>query len=189
MLSTLLDPARSKGCSGGIRTGWLPLLGCAVLVSVLGSPLSGQSHLGKDFWLADLYSTAVGFTIAIGNPGSVTANVTLFNVIDGPTLDTVAPGAVKTYTFADHELAIQGAAISPDPVWHVTSDVDVAVFAFDPLANAAFNDASSCCPSRPWASGTGSRTTSTRTTARGASSAWSRSRASPASRSSTTRRP
>jgi len=125
----------------------LPWSRFTLLAALLAAPLTAQTHLGQDFWLADTYSSASGgFTIAIANPSTTTANVSLFNLIEGPTSDTVLPGAVKLFTFPEHDLGVQGTTISMDPVYHVTSDIDVAVFLFDPLANEAFNDASLVLP-------------------------------------------
>lgn len=139
--STRLLPFRPVRRSGRAPGGGLALLRRAVALGALALPAASQGHLGQDFWLADPYTSEQIFTIAIGNPNAVTANVTLFNVIEGTTFGSVNPGAVKTFTFADHELAVQGSVVSANPVYHVTSDVDVAVFVFDPLANAAHNDA------------------------------------------------
>lgn len=120
-----------------------PILVLLLSLAVAGGrTASAQSHYGKDFWLADCHNGgAAGISIAIGNPGSVTANVTLFNTLELTTTDTVAPDSVKLFPFPAHDLGLNGTVISSDPVYHVTSDVDVAVFLFEPLANAFSNDA------------------------------------------------
>lgn len=111
-----------------------------------GAPAVAQSHLGTDFWTADLYNNGPPFTIAIGNPDPVPVNITIFNTIEGTTLDTVPPMTVKTYTFPGHDLFVSGTVVSTDPVYHVTSVRAVAVFVFDPLQNSAFNDAALALP-------------------------------------------
>src|SRR5262245_48304507 len=121
MLSARPLPTRRVHSRTGRRC-----LRAAVALCTLVPALAAQGHLGSDFWLPDPYSTATTFTIAIGNPGSVTANVAIVNPIEGTTSDTVGPGVVKTYTFPDHEIALQGSFVSANPVYHVTSDVAVA---------------------------------------------------------------
>lgn len=110
-------------------------------LALLALPCAGQTHYGKDFYLVDPYSSATSFTIAIANPNASAANVTLFNVIEGTTNGSVPPGAVSYFTFPDHEIATTGSTTSTVCVYHVTSNIDVAVFVFDPLTNQNLNDA------------------------------------------------
>jgi len=119
-----------------------PLLFRRILsLILLALPCAGQTHLGKDFYLVDPFSSATSFTIAVANPNASAANVMLFNVIEGTTNSSVAPGAVSYFTFPDHEITTTGSTTSTVCVYHVTSNLDVAVFVFDPLTNQNNNDA------------------------------------------------
>lgn len=116
----------------------LPAL--ALLAALVPSP-AAQSSLGQDFWLVDSYSSSYGLSIAIANPGPTTAGVTIFNSVLGPAPHAVPPGGVTVLTFASLELGVSGTVISTAPVFHVTSDTEVAVFLFDPLVAVGKNDA------------------------------------------------
>lgn len=106
----------------------------------LAAPSTAQTHLGQEFWLADPFSTESMFTISIANPGVSTANISIYNVIEGTTTGSVPPGTVSAFSFIDHEVSVTGTTISTAPVYKVTSNVDVAVFAHDPLGNMADNE-------------------------------------------------
>lgn len=121
------------------RPGWL-----AALALVLPTP--AQTHLGKQFWLADPRGAMVPLTISIANPGGSTASVSLFNVLEGTTSGSVAPGTVATFSFVQHEVTATGTTISTDPVYRVLSDVDVAVFVHDPIYDVNWNESSLVLP-------------------------------------------
>ena len=107
----------------------------------------GRSNLGTEFWLVNIIQTFPGqFGIAIANPGVSAAQITIVNTIEGTTTDTIPPGSAEVYAFPLHAIAVTGTAISADPVYHVTSDREVAVFTLETLEPLGFNDASLILP-------------------------------------------
>lgn len=117
----------------------LPLL--VLVLSAFASPGSAQSHLGREFWIAEPPNMGTPFSLRVTNPGPSTANVSIFNVLEGTTLSTISPGAAVTFNFPWHCVATQGATVSTDQVYRITSDRNVGVVSFSPDAPTFVDDA------------------------------------------------
>src|SRR5262249_7001587 len=113
-----------------------PFLGSLVLACALAAVAGAQSHLGKEFWVAQPANPAPGFFVVITNPGTSVANLTIFNVWEGTNTGSVPAGGVKTFNFPDHSVVTSGPTTSTDPVYHITSDREVGVVVFDPQGPA-----------------------------------------------------
>ena len=115
-------------------------------------PVLAQTNQGTDFWLAETTNTLDGisasvFAIAIANPSGATANVTIAHFGDPDVLDTVPSGGLETFTFPRAAVCANGGNnLGKDMVYHVTSDVDVVVYIFNPLDTVFTNDASLVLP-------------------------------------------
>lgn len=130
---------------------------CRAFLAVIAAltaalPLAAQGHFGRRFYVADpatyvnVLEPVPQFAITVVNPGTTAANVSIFNVIEGTTNGTVPPGGVLNFTFPDHEITAQGNTISNQPVYRVTSNQDVAVFASDPLSYVENNEGTLVLP-------------------------------------------
>jgi hypothetical protein len=120
-----------------------------LLLAAAGS-LQAQTNLGTDFWMAETanFGCPSDFAISIANPNAVVANAVIDNVLMAPMAVTVAPGTLETRTFPCRArcLGSSGNNLGKNMVYHVTSDVEVAVYTFNPLANVFTNDASLILP-------------------------------------------
>lgn len=107
---------------------------------------SAQTNLGTDFWLADTIAGggSANFAITVANPGNVAANVTIFNTIGGTTNGVVPAGDLTTFLFPRRNTSATGTFTTP--VYHVTTDIDVTIYIFNPLQNVFTNDASLVLP-------------------------------------------
>lgn len=124
------------------------LLFLVVSTVLLGAAkVHAQTNKGKDFWLAELPNVECysNFATAVANPSVTTANV----VIDHPATSTsilvvISPRALETTRFPCRATSSTGTFTNP--VYHVTSDVDVVVYDFIPIDNVFTNDAALVLP-------------------------------------------
>lgn len=117
---------------------------------LIASHALAQTNQGTDFWLAETsnhLASGANFAIVIANPNGVTANVTIEHFGDPNLLDTVSAGGLKTFEFPQREVCQDGGNnLGKNMVYHVTSDIDVVVYIFNPLQNVFTNDASLVLP-------------------------------------------
>jgi len=138
-----------------IATTWfLPFSGNSSIVlaqeSISGS--TSTTSLGRDFWVLEMPNydcRGDHFAIAVANPASThtqEANVVVEH--QGTSFPmTVAPGTLETSLFPNCQDDRDQGRNSTLPVYHVTSsNVDVTVFAFNPLENVFTNDATLVLP-------------------------------------------
>ena len=70
-------------------------LGLLLVPSVLA-----QTNQGQDFWTAETTNLICDpFAISIANPSGSPANVTIDNVVSGPTVAVIPSGNLQTFTF------------------------------------------------------------------------------------------
>ena len=126
-------------------------LGLAIVALLAVSrPVCAQTNQGTDFWLAETANTLESgsqFVIAVANPNVATANVTIAHVGDPDLVDTVPAGGLKSFSFTRRGVCSEGGNnLGTSMVYHVTSDVDVVVYIFNPIATIFTNDASLVLP-------------------------------------------
>ena len=116
----------------------------------MASFAQAQTNQGKDFWLAETTNSLAGsadFAIAIANPSGSTANITIEHFGSSDLLDTIPSGGLKTFNFPRLGVCtVGGVNQGKNMVYHVTSDVDVVVYIFNPIQNVYTNDASLVLP-------------------------------------------
>lgn len=117
-------------------------------VAIVASPAEAQTNAGKDFWLAETTNSLVGgssFAIAIANPSGSPANIVIEHFGSADVNATIGIGALSTFTFTRRGVCATG-NLGKNMVYHVTSDQDVVVYIFNPIATVFTNDASLILP-------------------------------------------
>jgi hypothetical protein len=135
----------------------------AGVIQTCEEAVQARSYVGCDYWptvTGNLVIEDYHFAVAVSNVTDTAAHVR----IDGGALDaavelTVAPGAAATQTLPwVAALKAPTGALVPGGAYHLTSDVPVTVYQFNPLEytlpgaphNSYSNDASLLFPSTAW---------------------------------------
>lgn len=111
------------------------------------TPCGAQTSLGTSFWTLEMPNYACrgdAFAIVVANPNPVAANVVISH--QGTSLVVSIPsGDLVTNPFPVCRTD-EANSISTLPVYHITSDVEVSVYSFNPIENVFTNDASLVLP-------------------------------------------
>jgi hypothetical protein len=117
-----------------------------LLLAAVGT--EAQTNQGKDFWITETPNVGCrgDFVISIVNPEVGPATVVIRHpATNADTSVTVLAGELESRNFPCR--ALQTTGKTTNPVYHVTSDVDVVVYVFNPYTNnQKSNDASLILP-------------------------------------------